>query len=94
MDYEFDPAKHVANAAKHGIGFDTAAGVFDGPVLTTADSRRDYGEARMRAIGMSAGLVLVVVYTDRGTRRRIISARRANRKEAQSWRSFVTLQSN
>lgn len=45
------------------------------------DNRRDYGDARVRAIGKVDGMVLHVVDTDRGNMRRIISARLADRKE-------------
>jgi len=58
-------------------------------VHTVPDRRRDYGEERVIAIGEVDGEVLVVVYTDRGNTRRIISARRANRKERQLWQSFA-----
>jgi uncharacterized DUF497 family protein len=50
-----------------------------------AEHRRDYGETRVRAIGEADGLVLQVVFTDRGDVRRIISARIANRKERTQW---------
>jgi len=49
------------------------------------DDRRDYGEARVRAIGEVDGVVLHVVFTDRGDVRRIISARLADRKERARW---------
>nr|WP_294505611.1 BrnT family toxin [uncultured Rhodopila sp.] len=47
--------------------------------------RRDYGDRLVRAIGEADGLVLHVVFTDRGDVRRIISARIANRKERTRW---------
>jgi uncharacterized DUF497 family protein len=57
--------------------------------LETQDTRRDYGEVRMQAIGVADGDVLFVVYTDRGEARHIISARLANRKERKAWQSFA-----
>ncbi|MFM8606595.1 MAG: BrnT family toxin [Hyphomicrobiales bacterium] len=63
--------------------------IFDGPVQTVIDDRKDYGEVRLIALGEVDGVVLVVVYTDRGDVRRIISARYANKKERELWRSFV-----
>ncbi len=71
------------------LDFASAALVFDGPVQTAMDDRRDYGEERIIAIGEVDGVVLVVVYTDRGEVRRIISARYANKRERQIWQSFV-----
>ncbi len=63
-----------------------ASEIFDQPVLQIVDSRRDYGEQRIRAIGQTTdGRLLAVVYTDRGNTRWIISARPASRKERQLW---------
>jgi uncharacterized DUF497 family protein len=97
MDIEYDPAKNAANIDKHGVDFETAALIFDGPVLEFEDDRR-YGEERTIAYGAVAGLVLAVVYSDRIHRdedgadlvvRRLISARQATRKESQEWLSSV-----
>ena len=63
--------------------------MFSGPVMTWQDTRRDYGEVRVVALGQVEGRVLVVVYTDRGDTRRIISARPAKRKERELWQSFA-----
>jgi hypothetical protein len=65
--------------------------IFESPTLEWADERRDYGERRMIALGQADGYVLIVVYSDRDDARRIISARPANRKEREKWRSFVDL---
>ena len=89
MDFEWDEAKSKANLAGRGFGFDFAALVFEEPTLEQIDSRQDYGEVRIRAIGGVGGHVLSVVYTDRGHVRRIISARLANRKERSQWQSFA-----
>jgi uncharacterized DUF497 family protein len=88
MDFEWDPEKHQANRAKHGVGFDDASRIFEGRVLEKIDNRRDYGEQRIAAVGVVNGLELFVAYTWRGSRRRIISARRANKHEKQAyWRA-------
>jgi hypothetical protein len=60
--------------------------IFAGPTLEREDTRYDYGEHRMVAIGTADGIPLVIVYTDRATsgsriERRVISARRASTKE-------------
>jgi uncharacterized DUF497 family protein len=89
MEFEWDDAKSERNRRERGFDFATAALIFDGPVQTTFDDRRDYSEERVIAIGEINGEVLVVVYTDRGQVRRIISARRANRKEREAWRRFA-----
>jgi hypothetical protein len=84
--FEWDEFKDAANAAKHGISFEDAVSVFDGPVLERLDDRRHYGEQRVIAYGQAAGRVLAVVYTWRGASRRLISARRANTSETRAYR--------
>jgi uncharacterized protein len=86
MTFEWDAAKSAANIAKHGIDFEDAIGIFDGPVLEKADARRDYGEDRFVAFGVVDDRELAVVYTGRGERRRIISARRAHGRERKAYR--------
>jgi len=84
--FEWDEAKNRANRAKHGISFEEASAVFEGPVLTASDDREGYGEERSISYGRLGGLVVVVVaHTDRGERIRLISARKANRKETRAY---------
>jgi uncharacterized DUF497 family protein len=89
MLFEWDEAKSRHNLSERGFGFDYAARLFLGPTLEKQDTRRDYGEVRMQAIGQVGDDVLFVVYTDRGSARHIVSARLASRKERRSWQSFV-----
>lgn len=82
MKFEWDPAKNDTNIAKHGVSFEQAKRIFDGPVLTMADTRDAYGEMRETSIGLIDGIAtLVVAHTDRDGVTRIISARRALKKE-------------
>ena len=82
MRFEWDEAKNQANIQKHGVSFETAKRIFDCLVLNRLDDRQDYGEDRYISIGMVDGIaVLVVVYTVREGRFRLISARPASRKE-------------
>jgi uncharacterized DUF497 family protein len=85
MDIEFDPAKSDRNLAERGFGFAFAARIFSGPVALFEDTRREYGEVRMIAIGEIDGVLYKVVFTDRGGIRRIISANRASRQEKRLW---------
>ena len=85
MQFEWDREKSELTFALRGFDFAFAAGIFAGRVIEAVDSRRDYGEARVRAVGETAGVTLVVVYTDRADARRIISARVASRKERAEW---------
>ena len=75
MQFEWDEAKDRANAAKHGIGFETAKRIFDGPVLAWPDRRLDYGEERYVGIGRVEAAEIVAVWTERDGRLRLISAR-------------------
>ena len=85
MIFDWHGPKHGRNLRERGFGFDFAAQIFAGRVLTQIDDRRDYGEVRVKAIGEAATRILVVVYTDRDDVRWIISARSANRKERAQW---------
>lgn len=67
--YEWDDAKNARNTAKHGVSFYLARRIFDGPVLTLADNREDYGERREISIGIADEVAfLTVVHTDRSGR--------------------------
>jgi uncharacterized DUF497 family protein len=87
MQFEWTEAKHAKTLRERGIGFDDGARIFLGRCVIWQDIRQDYGEERFRAVGEAEGVVLHVVYTLRGTVIRIISVRRANRKEIAAWRS-------
>jgi uncharacterized DUF497 family protein len=89
MDSEWDEAKREANIAKHGVDFVAAVKIFDGQFIETEDQRRDYGEQRYQAFGEISAGVMQVVYTWRGDRRRIISARRARRNERRAYYSGI-----
>lgn len=86
MVFEWGEAKSAANPQARGLPFDIAMALFDGPTLESPDHRRNYGEARIKAIGWVAGDVLVCVYTDRPGVRWIISLRVADRKERNAHR--------
>ena len=63
-----------------------ASRVFDDPlVLTEQDLTEDYGEDRFVAVGRVEGLLITVVFTERGERVRIISARKANNDERRAY---------
>ncbi len=85
MRFEWDPAKRKVNLRRHGVDFKIVPRIFEGPVLERRDDRFVYGESRWIAIGMVSATELTVCYTDRGQRRRIISARQANRHEREAY---------
>lgn len=83
MEFEWDEAKAAANLKKHHIDFRDAARIFkDGRAIHQLDETMDYGEERFRAIGLVNAHVLVVIYAERDDRVRLISARRATKREA------------
>ena len=83
LSFEWDKAKARSNLAKHNVSFDEAATVFGDPLsLTIPDPAHSQVEDRFVIIGSSyQQKLLVVVHTERGDDIRIISARRASRKE-------------
>ena len=85
MDYEWDPTKAQANLDKHGIDFaDAVTALEDDAALTLDDDDPD--EERFITLGIDAlGRVLVVVYTWRGERLRLISARKATPRERKQY---------
>jgi len=85
--FEFDPKKNRDNVAKHRVDFATAARIWEDCVFEREDARRDYGEKRFIALGAVEGRAMVVVYTWRGSRRRLISARKANGDEGKIYRA-------
>ena len=88
--FDWDETKNARNIAKHGISFEMARRIFDGPVLTAIDQRADYGERREVSIGKIDGVaILAVVHTDRLGRVRIISARPASRRERNRYEQTI-----
>lgn len=81
LDYEWNPAKATQNMAKHGVPFEAVNGFDWRTAIEVEDTRYDYGETRMQALGKIEGRYHVLVYTLRGARIRVISLRKANRKE-------------
>ena len=83
LEFEWDPRKAAANLAKHKVPFEEAATVFGDPLgRIVADSRHSLMEERLVLLGRSEGRrLLAVMYVDRGKTIRIISARRATRRE-------------
>ena len=83
MQFEWDPATAAANLKRHRVSFHEAATVLEDPLSTTfADEVHSEGEARFLTIGASTrGHVLVVAHTERNDTVRVISARRATRRE-------------
>ena len=91
MTYEWDPAKAAANVQKHRVAFEEAASVFlDPAALTFSDPDHSEDEDRAITIGRSARQrVLFVAHAERDDRIRIISARRATRREQKQYEEGI-----
>jgi uncharacterized DUF497 family protein len=85
VEFEWDRAKAASNLAKHRIDFADAVGVFDDPHRLDRVDTRSRGEPRFQTIGMVSDIVIFVSYTMRAQICRIISARRANRRERRAY---------
>lgn len=87
LTFEWDPEKDQANVEKHGIDFQEATSAFFDPLsLTIRDPDHSESEERFLLVGMTRQDRLVVVsHTDREDRIRIISARRADRRERKNY---------
>jgi len=85
--FEWHEEKAQANLIKHGVSFDEAVTVFKDPLsLTIPDPQHSVDEDRFIDIGLSDdGRILVVVYTERGTNIRLISARVASNLERRAY---------
>lgn len=90
MTYTWDDVKNRANIRKHGIDFLDVPAMFQHPMVTFLDQRRDYGEDRWIGIGILKTLLAVVVFTEpKPDTIRIISARKATQHEERIYRDEV-----
>ena len=95
MRFSCDAPKSSRNLRERGVDFEFATQIFDARTLERVDSRRDYGERRMIALGKAQDIALTVVYTDRAEvggeiDRRIISARKSSRREREAHKKATT----
>jgi uncharacterized protein len=91
VNFEWDPRKAAQNQRKHGVSFHEAATVFGDSLAVTYDDP-DHAATEQRFITKgvsSAGRLLIVAHTDRAENIRIISARRATRRERQQYEEKI-----
>ena len=81
MRFTFDPAKNEKNKAERGLSFELAAELDWETALIVEDTRHDYGELRLRVLSMLHGRLHAAVVTPRKDELRVISFRKANKKE-------------
>lgn len=85
MRIEFDPTKDASNREKHGLSLALASELDWDEALVWIDDRHEYGELRMIALAPSTGILYYVAFVDRDDARRIISLRKANRREVKHY---------
>ena len=85
MLLEFDEAKSAKNLKERGIGFERFADMDLETAVSIEDARTDYRERRIRMFGHIEGRLHVAVITYRGDKVRVISLRRANRREERKY---------
>jgi uncharacterized DUF497 family protein len=86
MKITFDPAKRDLTLRRRGLDFVRADELFAGRTATIVDDRRDYGETRLITAGHLDGRLVVMVWTQRGEARHVISMRHCHAKEKEIWR--------
>jgi len=85
MKTEFDPAKDATNREKHGVSLASAGELDWEAALVWVDERLEYTEMRMIALAPRTGILYYVAFVERRETRRIISLRRANRREVRHY---------
>jgi hypothetical protein len=83
MEFTWSETKRAANLRSHGLDFVDAPRVFEGATYTFEDDRFSYGEQRFVTLGLLAGIPVSVVHTESEHEIRVISFRKATKREAQ-----------
>ena len=81
MEIVFNSTKDAINKEKHSISLGAASDFEWDDAVVWPDERKDYGESRMVGIGYIGNRLYFIVFVDRGDERRIISLRKANKRE-------------
>lgn len=89
MDIEYDQDKRDVTLRQRGLDFADAGEVFAGPVLTDEDVRQAYGEPRFISLGVLKTRIVVLVWTPRTGKRRIISMKYANDREKKRYNQYL-----
>ncbi|MBF0327879.1 MAG: BrnT family toxin [Nitrospirae bacterium] len=89
MKYEWDEEKRTENIKKHGVDFVDAVDFVWDTALIGVDKRQDYGEQRYKSLGFIDDRLYCLVYTLRSTVVRIISLRKANKRERSVYEKII-----
>ncbi len=83
MEFTWSETKRAANVKAHGLDFLDAASVFEAVTFTFEDDRFTYGEQRFVTLGLLAGITVSIVHTENEHEIRVISFRKATKRESQ-----------
>ena len=89
MQFEWDENKRLINIRKHGIDFLDVPPIFELDTVTVIDDRFEYGEIRYQTLGLLKTRIIMVVHTESETVIRLISARKANPYEEETYFSEI-----
>ena len=89
MEFTWSELKRAANIKAHGLDFVDAALVFDGTTYTYEDDRFSYGEQRLVTLGLLGGVPVSIVHTETDHEIRVISFRKATKREAKIYFSEI-----
>ena len=85
----YDPAKRAKVIKERGLDFEDVGEVFSGNHFNQEDRRKEYGEVRYITVGFLRKRMVIVVWTPRGTKRHIISLRKANEREQKDYKEDI-----
>jgi uncharacterized DUF497 family protein len=89
MEFTWSETKRAANLKAHGLDFLDATFVFDGVTFTFEDDRYSYGEQRFVTLGLLAGVPVSIAHTESDHEIRIISFRKATKRETNIYFSQI-----
>ncbi|WP_320188612.1 BrnT family toxin (plasmid) [Agrobacterium rosae] len=90
MEFEWDDEKREKVIEERGVDFVYAALIFEGPVVTSIDDRKNYGEIRLRSIGLVGDECFIVVHTRRDDVTRLITAWKGGRNDRIKYEESIT----
>ena len=85
MEIEFDTNKNAANIRLRGLSFERVVDFDFENAVYRQDSRRDYGDIRIRTLGFLDGRLHALVFTETAKGVRVISFRKANKREVKTY---------
>lgn len=89
MQFEWDENKREKVIKERGVDILDAALIFEGPVVTAVDDRNNYGEQRLKSIGLVGNDVFIVVHTRREDVTRLITAWKGGRSDRTKYEESI-----